>query len=127
MSVLERIRRERLVAVLRRVPDVDARVAALADVGVGVIEITLDDPDAVDAIGRARARGNVSAARRLGSPDSAAAVPAAWPIAMHVPIDRADACASCVAEKQRPATSTLSRPCGCSARNGIPYVAPSSR
>jgi 2-dehydro-3-deoxyphosphogluconate aldolase/(4S)-4-hydroxy-2-oxoglutarate aldolase len=60
MSVLERIRRERLVAVLRRVPDVDARVAALADAGVGVIEITLDDPNALGAIERARARGDVS-------------------------------------------------------------------
>ena len=40
-------------------------------------------------------------------------MPAAWPIAMHVPIERADACASCVAEKHRPATSTFSSRCGC--------------
>src|SRR5438309_484005 len=37
--------------------------------------------------------------------DSAAAMPAAWPIAMHVAIERADAWASWVAEKHRPATS----------------------
>src|SRR5437899_11927136 len=42
----------------------------------------------------------------------AAAVPAAWPIAMHVAIERADAWASCVAEKQRPATSMPSTPSG---------------
>ena len=54
-------------------------------------------------------------------------MPAAWPIAMHVPIERAEAWASCVAEKQRPATSTFSSPCGCSARNGMPYVDPSAR
>ena len=40
--------------------DVDARVTALADAGVGVIEITLDDPAAAAAIERARARGDVS-------------------------------------------------------------------
>ena len=48
------------------------------------------------------------------------AVPAAWPIAMQVAIDRADACASCVAEKQRPATSSPSSPAGSSVRYGIP-------
>jgi 2-dehydro-3-deoxyphosphogluconate aldolase/(4S)-4-hydroxy-2-oxoglutarate aldolase len=60
MSAVERIRAERLVAILRRVPDVDARVAALADAGVGVIEITLDAPDALAAIERARSRGDIS-------------------------------------------------------------------
>ena len=37
----------------------------------------------------------------------AAAVPAAWPIAMHWAIDRIDAWASCSAEKHRPAMSVL--------------------
>jgi 2-dehydro-3-deoxyphosphogluconate aldolase/(4S)-4-hydroxy-2-oxoglutarate aldolase len=60
MSAIERIRTERLVAVLRRVDDVDERVAALADAGVGVIEITLDDPHALGAIERARGRGDVT-------------------------------------------------------------------
>ena len=60
MSAIERIRAERLVAVLRRVADVDARVAMLADAGVSVVEITLDDPGALDAIERARARGDVT-------------------------------------------------------------------
>lgn len=60
MSVIERIRRERLVAILRRVADIGERVAALAGVGVGVIEITLDDPNALAAIERARRRGDVS-------------------------------------------------------------------
>ncbi len=60
MSAIERICSERLIAVLRRVPNVDERVAALVRAGVGVIEITLDDPDALAAIGRARARDDVT-------------------------------------------------------------------
>jgi 2-dehydro-3-deoxyphosphogluconate aldolase / (4S)-4-hydroxy-2-oxoglutarate aldolase len=60
MDAVERIRSERLVAILRRVPDVDARVSALADAGFGVVEITLDDPDAPAAIERACSRGDVT-------------------------------------------------------------------
>jgi len=60
VSVVERIRSERLVAVLRRFEDVDARVEALAQAGVRVVEITLDTQDALAAIERARARGDVS-------------------------------------------------------------------
>jgi len=60
VSVVERIRSERLVAILRRVDDVDARVEALADAGVRVIEITLDAPNATAAIERARGRGDVA-------------------------------------------------------------------
>ena len=60
MDAVERIRSERLVAILRRVPDVDAHVSALADAGFGVVEITLDDPDAPAAIERARSRGDVT-------------------------------------------------------------------
>jgi 2-dehydro-3-deoxyphosphogluconate aldolase/(4S)-4-hydroxy-2-oxoglutarate aldolase len=52
MSVLDEIRAERLVAVLRRVPDLDAAVAHLEAVGVRLIEVTLDDPRALDAIRR---------------------------------------------------------------------------
>lgn len=60
MSAIDRIRAERLVAILRRVPDVDARVGVLAAAGVGVIEITLDSEGALAAIERARSRGDVS-------------------------------------------------------------------
>jgi len=52
MSAIDRIREERIVAVLRGVADVDERVAALAEAGIGVVEITLDSPDALDAIRR---------------------------------------------------------------------------
>ena len=45
---------------LRRVADVDARVAELVEAGVGVVEITLDDPGALAAIERARGRGDVT-------------------------------------------------------------------
>jgi 2-dehydro-3-deoxyphosphogluconate aldolase/(4S)-4-hydroxy-2-oxoglutarate aldolase len=60
LAAIERIRAERLVAILRRLPDVDTRVSALADAGFGVVEITLDDPDAPAAIERARSRGDVT-------------------------------------------------------------------
>lgn len=60
MSAVDRIRAERLVGILRRVEHVDARVEALAAAGVGVVEITLDDPGALAAIERARARGDVA-------------------------------------------------------------------
>src|SRR5215216_8181887 len=60
VSVVARIRSERLVAILRRVEDVDARVEALAQAGVRVVEITLDAPGAAAAIERARARRDVS-------------------------------------------------------------------
>jgi len=77
MSAIERIRSERLVAILRRVPDVDARVSALADAGFGVVEITLDDPDAPASIERARSRGDVTVlagtVRRVDQVDLAAA------------------------------------------------------
>ena len=55
---------------------------------------------------RAVARGRVAGSSARGIVPAAAAiaaaVPAAWPIAMQVAIERADAWASCVAEKQRP-------------------------
>ena len=60
MSVIEAIRAARLVAILRRAADVDAQVARLAAAGVRVVEITLDSDDALGAIERARARGDVS-------------------------------------------------------------------
>lgn len=60
MRAVDRIRAERLVAVLRRVPDADAVVDALVSAGVGVVEITLDSHDALATIERVRARGNVT-------------------------------------------------------------------
>jgi 2-dehydro-3-deoxyphosphogluconate aldolase/(4S)-4-hydroxy-2-oxoglutarate aldolase len=58
--VVDRIRAERLVAILRRVPDPDGVVEALARAGFGVIEITLDADDALEVIARLRRRGDVS-------------------------------------------------------------------
>jgi 2-dehydro-3-deoxyphosphogluconate aldolase/(4S)-4-hydroxy-2-oxoglutarate aldolase len=57
---VDRIRAERLVAILRRVPDPDGVVEALARAGFGVIEITLDADDALEVIARLRRRGDVS-------------------------------------------------------------------
>jgi len=58
--VVERIRDERLVAILRRVPDPESVVDALARGGVRVIEITLDSDDAAAVIARLRRREDVS-------------------------------------------------------------------
>ncbi len=60
MSAIERIRAERIVAVLRDAGDVDRVVEQLVDGGVRVVEITLDSRDALGAIGRVRARGDVT-------------------------------------------------------------------
>jgi 2-dehydro-3-deoxyphosphogluconate aldolase/(4S)-4-hydroxy-2-oxoglutarate aldolase len=52
MSVLERIRAQRVVAILRRVDDVDRAVDRLAAAGIDLVEITLDSDGALDAIAR---------------------------------------------------------------------------
>jgi 2-dehydro-3-deoxyphosphogluconate aldolase/(4S)-4-hydroxy-2-oxoglutarate aldolase len=53
VDAVEVIRRERVVAVLRRVDDVEAAVERLA---LPVVEVTLDSPGALDAIAGLRAR-----------------------------------------------------------------------
>lgn len=60
VNPVERIRSERLVAVLRRVPDPDTVADACVRGGIGVVEITLDSDGALDAIRRLRARGDVT-------------------------------------------------------------------
>jgi 2-dehydro-3-deoxyphosphogluconate aldolase/(4S)-4-hydroxy-2-oxoglutarate aldolase len=60
MSAIERIRAERLVAVLRDVDEVDRVVESLVVGGIRVVEVTLDSRDALGAIERARARGDVT-------------------------------------------------------------------
>ena len=57
MGPVERIEHERVVAVLRKVDDVARTVDEL---GVPVVEVTLDSPAALDAIGTLRARGDVT-------------------------------------------------------------------
>ena len=52
MSAIERIRAERVVAVLRQVDDVDAAVARLREAGISVVEITLDTDGALEALAR---------------------------------------------------------------------------
>jgi 2-dehydro-3-deoxyphosphogluconate aldolase / (4S)-4-hydroxy-2-oxoglutarate aldolase len=51
-SAIEQIRRERIVAVLRRVDDVDAAIARVRAAGIELVEITLDADDALGAIRR---------------------------------------------------------------------------
>jgi 2-dehydro-3-deoxyphosphogluconate aldolase / (4S)-4-hydroxy-2-oxoglutarate aldolase len=55
-EAVDRIRAERVVAVLRRVPEVDAVVDEVAAAGIRVVEITLDSEDALGTIERLRAR-----------------------------------------------------------------------
>jgi 2-dehydro-3-deoxyphosphogluconate aldolase / (4S)-4-hydroxy-2-oxoglutarate aldolase len=54
MTTVERIRAERIVAVLRRAADPDAVVDSLARGGIGIVELTLDSDDALAAIERLR-------------------------------------------------------------------------
>jgi 2-dehydro-3-deoxyphosphogluconate aldolase/(4S)-4-hydroxy-2-oxoglutarate aldolase len=60
VDVVARIRAERVVAVLRRVPDLERLATELVDAGIGVIEVTLDDEGALAGIERLRERGNVA-------------------------------------------------------------------
>jgi 2-dehydro-3-deoxyphosphogluconate aldolase/(4S)-4-hydroxy-2-oxoglutarate aldolase len=60
VDVIARIRAERVVAVLRRVPDLERVATELVDAGIGVIEVTLDDEGALAGIERLRERGNVA-------------------------------------------------------------------
>jgi 2-dehydro-3-deoxyphosphogluconate aldolase / (4S)-4-hydroxy-2-oxoglutarate aldolase len=57
---LDRIRAERVVAILRQVPEVDFVVDALLAGGIRIVEITLDSENALGAIDRARSRGEVT-------------------------------------------------------------------
>ena len=69
------------------------------------------------------ARSRPNGRSRTSAPEvaaSAAAVPAAWPMAMHWAMDRTAAWASWVAEKQRPATSTLAASRATRVANGMP-------
>jgi 2-dehydro-3-deoxyphosphogluconate aldolase/(4S)-4-hydroxy-2-oxoglutarate aldolase len=54
-SAVDRIHAERVVAILRRVPDVEAVVDALAAGGVRLVEVTLDSEGALETIERLRA------------------------------------------------------------------------
>lgn len=78
VDVVERIRAERLVAVLRRVDDVDRVAGELVEAGIGVLEVTLDSDGALDAIARLRDRGDVAvlAGTVRTAADAAAAIAA---------------------------------------------------
>jgi 2-dehydro-3-deoxyphosphogluconate aldolase / (4S)-4-hydroxy-2-oxoglutarate aldolase len=59
-TVVERIRTQRLIAILRRAADPDGAVDAIARAGIGVVEITLDADDALEVIARLRRRGDMA-------------------------------------------------------------------
>jgi 2-dehydro-3-deoxyphosphogluconate aldolase/(4S)-4-hydroxy-2-oxoglutarate aldolase len=50
--MIEQLRRGRVVAILRRVEDVDDAVARVRAAGIALVEITLDSPGALEAIRR---------------------------------------------------------------------------
>lgn len=78
MTALDRIRAERIVAVLRRVPDVDAVVEALFSGGIRIVEVTLDTNDARATIERLRGRGDLTVlAGTVRTPEDAEAAAAA--------------------------------------------------
>jgi 2-dehydro-3-deoxyphosphogluconate aldolase/(4S)-4-hydroxy-2-oxoglutarate aldolase len=60
VTPVERIRAERIVAVLRRVSNVDAVVGELASAGIGVVEVTLDADSALADIERLRGQGDIT-------------------------------------------------------------------
>jgi len=60
MSAIERIRSERVVAVLRRARQPERAAADLVAAGIGVVELTLDSDGALAAIARLRERGDVT-------------------------------------------------------------------
>jgi 2-dehydro-3-deoxyphosphogluconate aldolase / (4S)-4-hydroxy-2-oxoglutarate aldolase len=75
---LDRIRAERVVAILRRVPEPETVVDALVAAGIGIVEITLDSDCALATIERLRARGDVTVlAGTVRTPEEAAAAAAA--------------------------------------------------
>jgi len=76
MSAIERIRQERFVAILRSPPDLDEAAEELVGAGVGVLEITLDTPGALEAIRRWRTRATVLAGTVRTQADADAAVAA---------------------------------------------------
>jgi len=73
--MIERLREERVVAILRRVDDVDAAVARVRAAGISLVEITLDSPGALEAIrrhpgslaGTVRTPGEATAAAEAGA------------------------------------------------------------
>jgi 2-dehydro-3-deoxyphosphogluconate aldolase / (4S)-4-hydroxy-2-oxoglutarate aldolase len=77
-TALDRIRAERVVAVLRRVPEVDSVVEGLLAGGIRIIEITLDSDDALATIEQLRSRGDLTVlAGTVRTPQEAEAAVAA--------------------------------------------------
>jgi 2-dehydro-3-deoxyphosphogluconate aldolase / (4S)-4-hydroxy-2-oxoglutarate aldolase len=76
-TAVDRIRAERVFAVLRRVPDVDSIVDTLVTAGIRIVEITLDSDGALATIERLRGRQDATilagTVRTPGDVDAAAA------------------------------------------------------
>jgi 2-dehydro-3-deoxyphosphogluconate aldolase / (4S)-4-hydroxy-2-oxoglutarate aldolase len=77
-TAVDRIRAERVVAVLRRVPEVDSVVGALRRGGIRIVEVTLDSDEALATIERLRASSDVTVlAGTVRTPEEAEAAAAA--------------------------------------------------
>jgi 2-dehydro-3-deoxyphosphogluconate aldolase / (4S)-4-hydroxy-2-oxoglutarate aldolase len=75
-TAVDRIRAERVVAILRRVSDVDPVVAALVAGGIRIVEVTLDSERALETIERLRGNDGLTVlagtVRTAGDADAAA-------------------------------------------------------
>jgi 2-dehydro-3-deoxyphosphogluconate aldolase/(4S)-4-hydroxy-2-oxoglutarate aldolase len=96
MTAANRIRHERLVALLRGVEQPDELVGLLATAGVGVVEVTLETPGALAAIERLRVRGDVAVvAGTVRAPEDVDAAVAAGAEACVSPTLSAEVVARC--------------------------------
>jgi 2-dehydro-3-deoxyphosphogluconate aldolase / (4S)-4-hydroxy-2-oxoglutarate aldolase len=99
VSLLERLREQRALAVLRSVADLDRVVERLAAGGLRIVEVTLDSPDAPASIARLRERhpellvgaGTVRTAAQVDAAAEAGAAFCVAPGTVEAAIDRAHA------------------------------------
>jgi len=96
VAAVDRIRAERVVAVLRRVPDVDSVVDQLLDGGIRIVEVTLDSDDALGTIERLARRADVTAlagtVRTAADAEAAAAAGAAACVAPALVAEMVECC-----------------------------------
>src|SRR5204863_2304285 len=95
MSVVDAIRRERVVAVLRRTAEPEQVVAALRAGGIRIVEVTLDSSGALETIGRLRRdsglvvlAGTVRTPAEVDEASRAGAQGCVAPVLVHAVIER---------------------------------------
>jgi 2-dehydro-3-deoxyphosphogluconate aldolase / (4S)-4-hydroxy-2-oxoglutarate aldolase len=99
MTLLERLRSDRAIAVLRAVAELDRVVEQLAAGGLRIVEVTLDSPDALGSIARLRDRhpellvgaGTVRSAQQVESAAASGAAFCVAPTTVEPAVERAHA------------------------------------